>query len=520
MPSFKSLSLLSLNTQSPILLAIIAALIFGSIFHLIFRRAKKLNFPVVGDARDLDFRDAMKEGVAKYPDSPFLIPSDPPTIVLPKIAINDVKAFPECKASFDEMINREFHPQVTGFESRHVSREFVAKDLTRFVGTALHILQDETTYAFNRELGSCEEWTPVVLFSTTARIVALLSGRVFVGLPLSRNEEWVNTSVEFTSYVMKYRDASRKLPLFLRTRIGPYLQEARLLKELQQRASNLVGPTLGTEREHNDGEKTLGLENSSLKWLISRMDPRHRDDPLRVAKLQMELSFAAIHTSSNTLTNAIFDLTAYPEYIALLRDEIQAVMKEDGYDQSNDGSYKLRKPSIPRLAKLDSFLKESQRVNPLAISSHTRITTSNVKLSTGHVIPKNTQISIPSWVIHNESAALSFSGHTKPLSEFDGLRFYNLRNIPGNENRHLFVSTSADSLSFGHGNHACPGRFFASNEIKIILIEVLTHWDLRFLGDVKGEGGAWRRPKNIFEEYRCIPDLSAKIEMRRRRNQS
>ncbi|CAD6501468.1 BgTH12-01720 [Blumeria graminis f. sp. triticale] len=517
MTSFTSSSLQKLTTQSPILLVLVISLIFGSIFQLIFRRTKKLDFPVVGNARDLDFRNAMKEGVARYPDCPFVIPSNPPTIVLPKISINDVKGFPESKASFNEHVSREFHPQVTGLGASDVSREFVAKDLTRFVGAALHVLQDETTYAFNKELGSCEEWTPFVLYSFTARVVALLSGRVFVGLPLSRNEEWVNTSVDFTSYVMKFRDASQKLPLLLQNLVLPYIRETRQLKQLQQRAATLLRPTLDIEREHNDGEKTLGLENSSLKWLISRMDPRHRDDPLSISMLQLELSFAAIHTSSITLTNAIFDLAAYPEYIPILREEIQAVMKEDGYDQANDGTCKLRKPSIPRLAKLDSFLKESQRVNPLAISSHTRITTSDVKLSTGHVVPKNTRISIPSWVIHNESEALRSVEHTKPLNEFDGLRFYNLRHIPGNENRHLFVSTSPDSLSFGYGNHACPGRFFASNEIKVILIEVLTHWDLRLPNDAKVEGGAWRRPKNFYKEYLCFPDISAKIEMRRRR---
>lgn len=50
----------------------------------------------------------------------------------------------------------------------------------------------------------------------------------------------------------------------------------------------------------------------------------------------------------------------------------------------------------------------------------------------------------------------------KPPSEFDGFRFYNLRKMPGKENKQLFVTVSPESLTFGYGNHACPGRFFAA----------------------------------------------------------
>lgn len=36
------------------------------------------------------------------------------------------------------------------------------------------------------------------------------------------------------------------------------------------------------------------------------------------------------------------------------------------------------------------------------------------------------------------------------------------------ETEALLVTTSPNHLAFGHGKHACPGRFFAATEIKII----------------------------------------------------
>jgi len=41
-----------------------------------------------------------------------------------------------------------------------------------------------------------------------------------------------------------------------------------------------------------------------------------------------------------------------------------------------------------------------------------------------------------------------------------------------------FVSVSPSSLTFGLGRHACPGRFFAANEIKMICAVLLMNYDV------------------------------------------
>jgi len=76
---------------------------------------------------------------------------------------------------------------------------------------------------------------------------------------------------------------------------------------------------------------------------------------------------AAIHTTTMATTAAIYDLAAHPEYIPLLRDEIEQVLNEDGNDVDGAGFKKLKKSSMPKLWKLDSFLKESQRFTPVQL---------------------------------------------------------------------------------------------------------------------------------------------------------
>jgi cytochrome P450 len=78
------------------------------------------------------------------------------------------------------------------------------------------------------------------------------------------------------------------------------------------------------------------------------------------------LAFGAIHATCITLTNVLFDLAAYPEYVSELRAEICDVL-------SKEPDHILHKSAIPKLTKLDSCLRESQRMNPVTISPCLRL---------------------------------------------------------------------------------------------------------------------------------------------------
>lgn len=92
---------------------------------------------------------------------------------------------------------------------------------------------------------------------------------------------------------------------------------------------------------------------------------------------------------------------------------------------------------------------------------------------------------------------------------FDGYRFYNKRQEPGHEHRHQFVSTSPEHFGFGHGMHACPGRFFAANEIKIFLVHLLLKYDWKFAAQ---QG----RPKSIEHGTEIICDQDVEFLFRPR----
>lgn len=76
---------------------------------------------------------------------------------------------------------------------------------------------------------------------------------------------------------------------------------------------------------------------------------------------------------------------------------------------------------------------------------------------------------------------------------FDGFRFYEKRmSSPGEGDRHQFVSTGPDSLAFGHGTFAYPGRFFAAALAKLVVGELILRFDISF------SGGQTERPNNVL----------------------
>ena len=101
----------------------------------------------------------------------------------------------------------------------------VKTDLTRHSASTVGALEDETNYALDTEFGTGESWTKVVLFEKVVRIVALVSGRVFVGRPLSRNEEWLQASIQYTIDCAKAKDAANEWPVWTRYFVVPFLPE-------------------------------------------------------------------------------------------------------------------------------------------------------------------------------------------------------------------------------------------------------------------------------------------------------
>ena len=122
--------------------------------------------------------------------------------------------------------------------------------------------------------------------------------------------------------------------------------------------------------------------------------------------------------------------------------------------------------------------------------SMNRYVEKTVELSDGTILPKGSRV----MVMSNYMDPTIYAEPDK----FDAARFVKKREEPGQENSWQFAGTSSAHILFGHGQHACPGRFFAVNELKIALCHLLLKYDWRFVPE-KG-----RMPARMQEAGRGV----------------
>jgi cytochrome P450 len=135
-----------------------------------------------------------------------------------------------------------------------------------------------------------------------------------------------------------------------------------------------------------------------------------------------------------------------------------------------------------------------------------RLARETITLSDGTQIPEGSTVIVP-------TNAINFDPELYPDPEkFDGLRFYKLRHASAeNEKKCQLTNITKEQMQFGMGGrHACPGRWIASHQVKLILARLLDTYDFMLK---EGEG----RPKTILFQTNQFPDPKGEILFKNRK---
>ena len=189
-----------------------------------------------------------------------------------------------------------------------------------------------------------------------AQTIAQVTARVMCGQELARNEEWIKMSVETTITVMGAgAEIREKYPPYLRW-LAPYLLNGpKLSLANRKRAAKVISP-IYEKRMAGKGDGTG--HGDGIKWLIAAAGARKKTLQ-EIADEQLFLSIASIHWTTASTLSILHDLAEYHQYHDEILEEIQTVQKQHGP--------KWTKHSLAKLDKLDSFMKESQRVHPIGL---------------------------------------------------------------------------------------------------------------------------------------------------------
>ncbi|KAN0094344.1 Cytochrome P450 [Tylopilus felleus] len=442
--------------------------------------------------------EVIQEGYEKYKSAAFKVVDGYRWIVVlgGREHIEELRKAPEDALSFTAEINYILQTKYTfGREFLHNKSliEIIRSYVTRNLDSMCPVMQDEISVAFDEVLdlrGSGwknPEWKTAHAFRTVQTVVCRTSNRPLVGLPLCRDPDWVNSNIRYPLDAITGARIIQSFPAFLAPFVACFINGTRgTLERATERLAPIVEERLKLHEKY--GNDWAGKPNDLLSWLMDGGP----EGPERTVKLLaarvLGTNFAAIHS----FCQALFFLAENPQHIQPLREEVESVVEEGGWS----------KASLAKMHKIDSFLKESQRLVGNSVVGLTRKAVKDFTFSDGTFIPKGTSVAAAAWCLH-----LDDEYYDNP-HVFDPFRFANMRDDE-HDTKHQFVSTSTEYLPFGHGKHACPGRFFAASVLKMMLAHLVMSYDVKLEDDKI-------RPKRLRLGIAIYPDPAAKIMFRRR----
>lgn len=148
---------------------------------------------------------------------------------------------------------------------------------------------------------SVNEWTEVNINSKLLKVVAKASGRVFIGSEHCRNEDYIDFAVNYTLELMKAVRAVGAIPWWKRPMTARSIPEVKQLKSRIDQADAFLRPIVSARRA---AESSMDYQKPEdmLQWIMDAgIDGK---DEQHLAKAQLDISFAAIHTTTTTATNA------------------------------------------------------------------------------------------------------------------------------------------------------------------------------------------------------------------------
>jgi len=150
-------------------------------------------------------------------------------------------------------------------------------------------------------LGDSKEWNPVVVYQKLLPIVAIVSGNIFLGPDLCRSESYLHHSIQYT--VDLFTSISKLSQWTWWTRpIGQYfIPELKNVFVHRAKAREFLRPVIAERRRLI--REGLEVPDDMLQWMLSKSEENGLTDD-DMSELQLNLSLAAIHTTTATTTLA------------------------------------------------------------------------------------------------------------------------------------------------------------------------------------------------------------------------
>ncbi|KAH8690328.1 cytochrome P450 [Talaromyces proteolyticus] len=388
----------------------------------------------------------------------------------------------------------------------------IRQDLNRQMALKIPDMMDEIVTSFEEVWGSnTEDWREVEVMSSMQTIVARTSNRVFVGKSLCSNPALLRTATQFSRDVVITSYLLRLFPALIRPVVATIITIPNrrninaFINVLRPEIVRRKAATMNCSYIEDSGSTE---QNDYLQWTLRAAISSKSDKETSlevIAGRLLAVNFAAMHTSTLAISNILLDLaSAAPQYelIATLREELVPILASENGVWSKKG--------LAQLPRMDSLLRESSRLNFFQGIGIVR----KVKVPGGVIAPNGTHcpygslIAAPTLGIHNDVVFYHDPEKFDPYRFSKGSPDMDGQPITDQTDVKAFVTTDATFHAFGHGKHACVGRFFASAIFKLMLSHLLLNYDVEYQPI---------RPETKFLGPVQFPPANATIRIKRRK---
>ena len=400
----------------------------------------------------------------------------------------------------------------------HVVHKYLPRNLAKVVPG----MQEEVEHTIDVSWGmDTKSWKQLTVWDNLMFIISHVTNRMFVGLPLCRNKDYLDNMSSFAMDVMASVTLLSFVPQWLKPVVGPIVT---IPNRRHWSATTKYTKPLIDERKANIKKKREDPRfeweepNDYIAWTIALATAENRLDELDtdiISRRLMPINFAAIHTTTLSATNILFDLfSADPSkgYIDGIREEARRVFDEEGGHWT--------KPGLQKLHRADSAIRESMRLSGFMSRNVARIVLAEEGITNeaeGWHAPKGTHIgadvnsTMHDPEIYPEPDAYDAFRFSRPKEQERGA---DVRVGEAAEKVDNFlvknvdvINTSDVFLTFSHGRHACPGRFFVALELKMILAYIVLNYDVEHLNP---------RPSMKWLNTSRVPDTKGTIRVKRK----
>ncbi|KAK1757158.1 cytochrome P450 [Echria macrotheca] len=308
------------------------------------------------------------------------------------------------------------------------------------------------------------------------KMVVLANARSIFSEELAKNDEFVEAALTYIEQLVICAEIIRLVPSWLAPIVGRLVGRRNAAQRVLYNTLMPIAQRRCEERELASQGQQVPKHNDCFQWIMESSTAKTPRTAVGLVHELMAIWFASVHPTAITITIAIHDLCLHPEYLEPLRMEISESYAD--FERTGQG-----------LPLLDSFIKESARLNPVESISTRRCAVRPFSFADG------TSLAVGDWACTPVASILRSARFYEDPLVFSGFRFapadaLNQKSNPGGTdetkvprqaNPSKLVDVDSAFYMWGSGRQTCPGRYYASALAKVILAHIIANFDVKLV---------------------------------------